>query len=82
MPAEHWVQLDLPATAEKEPAGQLAHVLTDVAPVAVEKVPALQGTQVAEEEAPRVVEYVPAGQAVHVLIDVAPVAVEKVPAGH
>ncbi len=52
------------AAAELEDAGQLKHVLSVVAPGAVEYLPAMQPVQVLSAEAPKVVEYLPAAQSV------------------
>ena len=58
---------------------QFAHVATEAAPIADEKVPATQEVQLDILPAPTVVEYVPWGQFMHVVIEVALTAVEYIP---
>jgi len=50
-----------PNREAKEPAKQDEQVLADDAPITLEAVPALHGTQAAKEVAPTSDEYVPAG---------------------
>ena len=75
VPGAHFEQTEAPVLLNC-PALQSAHVLEELAPVAVEDFPLTQAVHVLT---PIPVEYLPATQAMHALKELAPVTVEDFP---
>ena len=67
---------------ENLPAAHSSHVLDELAPVIVEKVPLPHDTQSSTASLPVEVKYVPAGQSVHVPLELDPTTVEYLPRAH
>ena len=75
--AGHAVHAVVPDTLEYVPAMQLVHTTDEIAPTAIEYVPA---EHVMHALVPDTPEYVPARQFVHTADEIAPTAIEYVPA--